>query len=81
MPPVVRDAEEMTVYHVYNIEGIGTIVMEEPIPSFFIYRRKYPENSLKTPKVKELRKTGKNFGLGLTKDSLFFIMIPAVSMM
>ncbi len=34
MPPVVGDAEEMTVYHVYNIEGIGTIVMEEPVPSF-----------------------------------------------
>ena len=34
MPPVVGDAEEMTVYHVYNIEGIGAIVMEEPVPSF-----------------------------------------------
>lgn len=56
-------------------------MMEKPVPSFLYYRRKYPQNSIKTTKVKELRKTGKNFGLGLTKVSLFFIMIPAVSMM
>lgn len=66
MPPVVGDAEEMTVYHVYNIEGIGTIVMEEPVPSF-LYIEENIGKFLKNSQSKGIEKDRKKLWVGFDK--------------